>query len=257
MNGFIKFIIGGVATSLMAMAAHSALGTGASYVDNLESKARTALGNAGGTNVSLSMEREPALNRVAILSGDADEATKARLLAAIRAVPGMKDARWAEAAAPTAPLAGAAAPEAAATVAEVNACQGQVDSAIAGKTIQFDSGAATIKAESQGLIDALSAALAPCEGVVVEVAGHTDASGNAAANQTLSLARANAVVAALTAKGVPAQRLVAQGYGSSQPAQAGRGAAADAANRRIEFKVASNAATPAATATAATPTGGN
>jgi OOP family OmpA-OmpF porin len=253
MNGMIKFIIGGVATSLMAMAAHSGLGAGGDYVDDLESKARTALGNAGGTNVSLAMEREPALNRVAILSGEADDATKARLLAAIRAVPGMKDARWAEAAAPTVPMAGDAMPETAATVAEVTACQGQVDAAIAGKTIQFESGAATIKAESQGLIDALSAALAPCEGVVVEVAGHTDPSGTPATNQTLSLARANAVVSALTAKGVPAQRLVAQGYGSSQPAQAGRGAAADAANRRIAFKVASTAAAPASVS----PNGGN
>ncbi|QJQ32152.1 OmpA family protein [Sphingomonas lacunae] len=244
MNGLIKFVIGGVATSLLAMAAHSGLGSGAGFVERLESRAKTALGNAGGGTINLTMEREPALNRVAILSGEADEATRNRLLAAVRAVPGMKDAHWADARSAV-PLATDAKAESAATVAEVNACQGQVDSVVAGKAIQFDSGAATIKAESQSLIDALATALAPCEGVVVEVAGHTDASGNPVSNQVLSLARANAIVAALTGKGVPAQRLVAQGYGSSQPVQPGRGAAADSANRRIDFKVASNAPTAA------------
>lgn len=247
MNGTVKFVIGAVATSLMAMAAHSAIGLGSGYIDRLEARARTALGNANGGIVTLSMEREPSLNRVAILSGAADEAARARLLAAVRAVPGIKDARWAEDA-PAVPVAGTAPPEPAATTAEVNACQSQVDAAITGKTIQFDSGAATIKAESTALIDALAAALAPCEGVVVEVAGHTDATGTPAANQSLSEARANAVVAALTAKGVPAARLVARGYGASQPAVTGTGASANAANRRIAFIVQSNSAAAAAPA---------
>jgi OOP family OmpA-OmpF porin len=240
-DGTIKFIIGGVATSLMAMAAHSWIGLGGGFVDRLEENARTALGEAGGGTMSLAMLREPALQRVAILSGDADAATRARLLAAVRAVPGMADARWADNAAGAA----AAPAEAPATAQQVEACQTQVDRAIVGQTIQFESGSAAIKPQSQALIDSLAVVLAPCAGVVIEVAGHTDASGNAAANQTLSQSRAAAVVAALTAKSVPAERLTARGYGSSEPKQAGRSAAANAANRRIEFKVASNAATPA------------
>ncbi len=256
MNGMTKFIIGGVVTSLMAMATHSLGGYGDRFISKLESNAQTALGNAGGAGVSVAFERDSALRRFAILSGPADEATKARLLAAVRAVPGIAGARWADdgAAAP------AAAPEAPATAETVNRCQETVNSAIAGQTIQFDTGSANIAAASTPLIDAVAAALTPCAGVIVEVAGHTDPSGNPAANQTLSEARAAAVVAALTAKGVPAARLTARGFGSTQPKVQGRGAAADAANRRIEFAVASAAdaaTTPATTGAPAAPQQGN
>jgi OOP family OmpA-OmpF porin len=246
-NGLTKFIIGGVATSLMAMASHSLFGMGNGFIDGLEAKASAAVTSAGApAGVTLAFEREPALRRIAILSGPADDATKARLLAAVRAIPGVADARWADD--------GAAAPvaqEAPATAQAVADCQSKVDAAINGKTIEFALGSASITAGSTPLIDGVAEALGPCAGVTVEVAGHTDASGAAAANQTLSQNRAEAVVAALVAKGVPAARLVAHGYGSTQPRVQGRGATADAANRRIEFKIASN--TPAAAPAAATP----
>ena len=238
MSGVTKFIIGGIVTALLAMASHSALGMGAGFVDTLEARGRAALGNAGGGQYRLDMIRDPALQRIAVLSGNADAETKARLLAAIRAVPGMKDAMWAEPSVPDAP----------ATAEAVRNCQAEVDAAINGQTIQFDSGAATIKPESSALLDSLARALGPCAGTTVEVAGHTDPSGNAAANQTLSEARAAAVVTALTGRQVPVERLIARGYGSTQPKVAGRGAAADAANRRIEFRVSAAGAAPAAPA---------
>jgi OOP family OmpA-OmpF porin len=132
-------------------------------------------------------------------------------------------------------------PASAAVIAD---CQADVTAAIAGKEIQFDSGAATIKPESTALIDAVGKALAPCAGTRIEVAGHTDATGRPDRNMILSEARAAAVVAALGERGVPAERLVAKGYGSSKPRQPGSDAAANAANRRIEFAVAANDASP-------------
>ena len=97
MSGFVKFLSGGAATVLLALAAHFLLGTNTAYVDRLESRAKIALGNAGGGMVTLSMEREPDLRRVAILSGKPDGVSPDILLAAVKAVPGMDDARWAAA----------------------------------------------------------------------------------------------------------------------------------------------------------------
>ena len=261
MNGFVKFIIGAIVTSLMAMAAHSWLKLGDGFLNRLEAQAQTALGNAGaGSAVTVTMHRDPELQRVAILTGTVDAAMKDKLTAAVLAIPGVAAVEWAGPSVPE------AAPEAPATAEQVQNCQTQVDAAIAGKTIQFETGSASIRADSQGLIDSLAQVLSPCQGVKVEVAGHTDTTGTPAANQTLSQQRATSVVDALVAKGVPAARLVANGYGSTQPRQPGNTPDANAANRRIEFKVASNngAATPAA-ASAATPaadsaasaTGGN
>jgi hypothetical protein len=103
MHGVGKFIIGAGATALVTFAAHSWLGLGAAFIDSLESRSRSALGEAGGGLHQLALIRDPALERVAIISGDADAATRATLLAAIRAVPGVRDARWGAGAAPALP----------------------------------------------------------------------------------------------------------------------------------------------------------
>jgi hypothetical protein len=104
MNGIIKFMVGAIAIALLATASHIWLGRGASFIDGLESNARSALGNAGsGGQIGLTFVREPALERVAVLSGAADAAMRARMITAVRAVPGVRDVRWADVAAAPAP----------------------------------------------------------------------------------------------------------------------------------------------------------
>ncbi len=145
----------------------------------------------------------------------------------------------------TAPVA-AGAPEAPATKEVVENCQAKVDGIIAGKTINFVTGGAAIAPESLAMIDALATELKPCAGTAVEIAGHTDVTGGTAANQRLSEERANSVVSALVERGVPSGRLLPKGMGETAPLDAALNSAAHAKNRRIEFKVAATAATPAA-----------
>ncbi|RKF41665.1 OmpA family protein [Paraburkholderia fungorum] len=69
----------------------------------------------------------------------------------------------------------------------------------------------------------------------LEVAGYSDNVGGAQANLQLSKKRAEAVRAYLVKTGVPADLLVAQGYGDARPVASNDTASGRFANRRIEF----------------------
>lgn len=74
---------------------------------------------------------------------------------------------------------------------------------------------------------------------VLHVDGHTDDTpvrrSGFASNEELSLARARAVTELLTQKGLPAERLVANGLADTRPLVTGQTEAARSRNRRIEF----------------------
>ena len=102
--------------------------------------------------------------------------------------------------------------------------------------------------EVDGELDRIASALLeldrqipPDIGWIIRVDGHTDARPIATAqfpsNWSLSAARAIAVVQALIARGVPAQRLAATGFGENQPLDPGTTEEAYARNRRIELKL--------------------
>lgn len=104
--------------------------------------------------------------------------------------------------------------------------------------IQFDFGKDTIKPESGRILDEIASILkSHAEITRLRVEGHTDIVGSRAYNLDLSQRRASAVVRALVARGVPAPRLAAAGFGFDRPIATNATAAGRARNRRVEFTI--------------------
>lgn len=101
--------------------------------------------------------------------------------------------------------------------------------------ILFDTDKATIRPESLPALDEVVTLLAgePEWRLVVE--GHTDATGAADHNQTLSEQRAAAVKAYLVAKGVTESRLTTAGFGAAKPVADNATELGRAQNRRVEL----------------------
>jgi outer membrane protein OmpA-like peptidoglycan-associated protein len=70
---------------------------------------------------------------------------------------------------------------------------------------------------------------------ILDIGGHTDNVGGAAANQSLSVRRAESVRAALLAVGVAPTRLRATGFGASRPRESNATLEGRASNRRVEL----------------------
>jgi outer membrane protein OmpA-like peptidoglycan-associated protein len=72
--------------------------------------------------------------------------------------------------------------------------------------------------------------------IKLSIEGHTDNVGKDDYNQTLSEQRANSVRAYLLSKGIDESRLIAQGFGETQPIADNKTAAGKAKNRRVVMK---------------------
>ena len=100
--------------------------------------------------------------------------------------------------------------------------------------IHFDLGKATIKPDSQDLVAQIAELLKGNSSLKVSLEGHTDNTGTPAGNKKLSEDRAKAVVAAVSAKGIPSVRMVAVGWGQERPVADNRTEEGRAKNRRVE-----------------------
>lgn len=129
--------------------------------------------------------------------------------------------------------------------AEAAACDETMSRLLNGSTINFSTASTIVGASSENALTAIARAAQSCAGVL-RIEGHTDNVGRAGYNAVLSRKRAEAVREALIARGVPAERLVAQGFGSDQPVADNRTDEGRARNRRIEIRTvrASDARTP-------------
>jgi OmpA-OmpF porin, OOP family len=101
--------------------------------------------------------------------------------------------------------------------------------------INFDVDKATIKPESMGTLNMIVQVLKDNPDLKFEIDGHTDNSGAAAHNLTLSQQRAIAVKDQLTKMGVDASRLTTKGFGDTKPIADNGTIEGKANNRRVEF----------------------
>lgn len=105
------------------------------------------------------------------------------------------------------------------------------------RNIYFDTDKWNLKSESRAELGVLAYLLRKDKNIKIEISGHTDATGNAANNQTLSLNRAKAVYDYLISAGVDKAQLSFKGYGSSRPIAPNNTEEGKAKNRRTEIEV--------------------
>jgi outer membrane protein OmpA-like peptidoglycan-associated protein/tetratricopeptide (TPR) repeat protein len=115
-----------------------------------------------------------------------------------------------------------------------------VGSKIALRNIFFDLGKATLRPESNYELDRLVKLMQDVPTLKIEISGHTDNTGSASLNESLSQQRADAVVNYLKTKGVNAARMTAKGYGSNVPVASNQTEDGRQQNRRTEFEIKGN-----------------
>jgi len=104
--------------------------------------------------------------------------------------------------------------------------------------IHFDTNSPNFRPDSLPALNAVLGLIHNHPGSKWLISGHTDNQGNAAHNQTLSVARAKSVVAWLKQHGVDVSRLVPQGFGATRPVADNATANGRFLNRRVEVALA-------------------
>jgi OmpA-OmpF porin, OOP family len=101
--------------------------------------------------------------------------------------------------------------------------------------VNFATGSAEVPAESKALLQQVAAMATQLPaGTIIEINGHADSSGDAAANQQLSQRRAEAVRQVLVDAGTNPAALVAKGYGSG-PSAGNETQTGAAGERRVDY----------------------
>lgn len=107
------------------------------------------------------------------------------------------------------------------------------------ENIYFETGKATLKADSYVQLNQVITFLESNETIRLEISGHTDNTGSLKINTKLSEDRAKAVVDYLVSQGIDKTRLESKGYAFTQPIAPNDTAEGREQNRRVEFKVLS------------------
>ncbi|MDF1502554.1 OmpA family protein [Roseisolibacter sp. H3M3-2] len=112
----------------------------------------------------------------------------------------------------------------------------EADGRVTAEGILFDTNSDRLRPESDAVLGQIGDMLSKHADLRLAIEGHTDNVGQAAANQTLSQKRADAVKAYLVAKhGVDAARLEAKGFGAGKQVAPNADEAGRQKNRRVEL----------------------
>lgn len=104
-------------------------------------------------------------------------------------------------------------------------------------SVLFATGQSNLLAIAKEKLDQVAAALANQGFKSIVVQGYTDSRGNATENEKLSLKRAQSVRDHLVSKGLPSDKVTAEGLGASKPVADNNTADGRAENRRVEIVV--------------------
>lgn len=103
--------------------------------------------------------------------------------------------------------------------------------------LNFEPGSARLTRDSEATVDSLLAILKAYPAVVVTLEGHTDNTGDPAANQKLSVDRALAVKRLLVTGGIAEPRITPYGFGPDRPVASNDTEQGRVKNRRLELVV--------------------
>lgn len=113
----------------------------------------------------------------------------------------------------------------------------EINAQVVLKNIFFETGKYDLKKESEAELENLYDLLTENPSVIIQINGHTDNVGKATDNLVLSNNRAKAVVNFLVKKGIAPQRLIAKGFGQTQPIADNNTEEGRAKNRRTAVEV--------------------
>jgi OOP family OmpA-OmpF porin len=105
------------------------------------------------------------------------------------------------------------------------------------KNVQFESNSSELTAGSSEALDKAVASMNQYDHLRIEIQAHTDNTGDAVYNQSLSQKRAESVRDYMVDKGIAADRMEVKGYGESKPIADNNTREGRAANRRVELKI--------------------
>jgi outer membrane protein OmpA-like peptidoglycan-associated protein len=109
------------------------------------------------------------------------------------------------------------------------------DGKIIANGIRFDTGKATLKPESMGIINEIITLMQDHPELKFSIEGHTDSDGDDAGNLVLSEKRAMTVKTTMVGLGIASDRLTVKGLGESMPLDTNATPEGKANNRRVEF----------------------